>query len=186
MHVVEAQAGQLADAGIETTPLSELSWWQTDISRLGLPARYAVLLPGGAAHRPEKRWPAEFFAETAVRLAAAGETPVVVGGPPEVNEARIIQEACPACVSLIGQTSLLDLGSVMRGATLVVGNDTGPMHIAGLVGTPVVVLFGSDSDPALNRPRAPASARQPRILREKSLTDLSVSAVWQEISDILG
>ncbi len=185
-HVVEARAGQLADTGIEATPLSDLSWWRSDIAHLGLPLRYAVLLPGGAAHRPEKRWPAASFAETAVRLAAAGVTPVVVGATPEAAEARTIQNACAEAIGLIGRTSLLELGSVMRGAALVVGNDTGPMHIAALVGTPVVVLFGSDSDPALNRPRAPASAWPPRILREKSLTDLPVSAVWREISDILG
>ena len=185
MHLVEAQAGQLADAGIGDTRLSDLSWWQSDVSGLQLPSRYAVLLPGGAAHRPEKRWPARAFAEIASRMEAAGFTPVIVGGQPEASEAALIEGACSAAVSLIGKTSLLDLAPIMRGASLVVGNDTGPMHVAALVGTPTVVMFGSDSDPTLNRPRAPAGTSEPRVLRCEKLQDLTVEAVWAEVSDIL-
>ncbi len=185
LHTVEAQAGQLAAAGIAPMPLSDLSCWRSDVSALQLPQDYAVLLPGGAAHRPEKRWPAQHFADLAQRLVGQGLTPVIVGGPPEAGPARLIAEACPAARNVVGQTSLLDLASVMRGARLVVGNDTGPMHIASLVGRPCIVMFGPDSRPSRSRPRAHAGHPEPVILEAADLADLPVETVWQAASDIL-
>jgi len=185
MHLVEAQAGQLADAGVPETPLSDLSWWQADIRRLGLPEEYAVLLPGGAPHRPGKRWPAKRFAAVARRLAEFGITPVTIGGPPEAEEAATIVSACPDTHDLTGQTALMDLAPVMRGARVVVGNDTGPMHVAALVGRPCVVLFGADSDPELSRPRAHSGNPAPIVLRAADLADLPVDTVWKAASDIL-
>jgi ADP-heptose:LPS heptosyltransferase len=186
LHSVEAQAGQLAAAGISPTPLSDLSWWQSDISRFNLPQDYAVLLPGAAPHRPEKRWPAENFAKLAAGLTLQGLTPVIVGGLPEAAPARIIQEHCLSAHSLINQTSLLDLASVMRGARLVVGNDTGPMHIASLVGRPCIVLFGSGSRSDRSRPRAQTGRPEPVILEATDLADLPPDTIQQAISGILG
>jgi ADP-heptose:LPS heptosyltransferase len=185
MHVVEMQSGQLADAGIPAAPLSDLSWWDADISHLNLPGRYAVLLPGGAAHRPEKRWPAEHFAAIAQRLVDIGITPVIVGGPPEAREAAIVQTASQSALSLIGQTGLLDLAPIMRGASVVVGNDTGPVHVAALVGAPVTVMFGSASSPRQSRPRSHPGSPEPRVLQAQNLADLPVETVWNEVSDIL-
>lgn len=185
MHLVEMQSGQLADAGIADTPLSDLSWWDADISHLRLPGRFAVLLPGGAAHRPEKRWPAAGFAALAAMLAETGVVPVIVGGPPEAAEASAIQSACPQAVSLIGRTGLMDLAPVMRRAAVVIGNDTGPMHVAALVGAPVVVLFGPGSSPGESRPRVHSGAPEPRILHASDLSALPVDAVWTAVSDIL-
>ncbi|MCA8927378.1 MAG: glycosyltransferase family 9 protein [Alphaproteobacteria bacterium] len=180
-HPVETQRGQLAAAGIADVPLSDLSCWQSDISGLNLPADYAVLLPGGAPHRPEKRWPAGRFAELAVRLAETGLTPAVVGGPPETEAARAISAVCPQALDIVGRTSLLDLATVMRGARLVVGNDTGPMHIASLCGSPCVVLFGPDSRPVLSRPRAHPGGPEPVILDAANLADLPVDTVWRAV-----
>ena len=185
IHIFEARCGQLAEAGIAHTPLSDLSWWQSDIARLALPERYAVILPGGAAHRPGKRWPPEAFAKLAIRLADQGGCPVLVGGPPEQEAAAIIQKACPDALNLLGQTSLFDLAPVMRGASVVIGNDTGPMHVAALVGTACIVMFGEESNPTLNRPLSPDGAPEPRILQVDNLQDLPAETVWQQTSDIL-
>ena len=185
IHPVEAQRGQLAATGIADVPLSDLSCWQGDIAHLNLPTNYAVLLPGGAPHRPDKRWPAERFGEIAVRLAGQGIAPVIVGGPPEQEAARIIGAASPQALSIVGQTSLLDLAAVMRGARLVVGNDTGPMHIASLSGAPCIVLFGPDSRPSLSRPRAHPDRPQPVVIEAPDLAGLPVATVWQAASDIL-
>ena len=185
MHLVEMQSGQLADAGITDTPLSDLSWWQSDISNLALPSSFAVLLPGGAAHRPKKRWPAGKFAVAAQWLSQRGITPVVVGGPPEANEARQICEECPDALSLIGQPSLMNLAPIMRKAALVLGNDTGPMHIAALVGARCVVMFGSDSNPQESRPRHHPGEPVPHVLHVADLQDLETSVVIEAVRDIL-
>ena len=119
------------------------------------------------------------------RLAGQGLTPVIVGGPPEAEAARVIAEACPTAHSIVGLTSLLDLAPVMRGARLVVGNDTGPMHIAGLAGAPCIVLFGPDSRPDRSRPRSHPERPEPVVLEAADLADLPVETVWQATSDIL-
>ncbi len=171
MHTIDRQADQLRAAGIDHTPHPDLSWSRTDISGLGLPKRYALLVPGGSAHRPAKRWPAAKYAELASRLAARGLTPVAVGGA----EDRAVTHGAVAAggQDLAGQTSLAELVEIARGAELAVGNDSGPMHVAATVGCRAVVLFSHESDPALCAPRGP----EVRILRKPKLADLSVDEV---------
>ena len=82
MHTIERQADQLAMAGIPETPFPDLSWLSSETSRFGLPDKYALLIPGGAAHRPEKRWPVNAYRDLAqsiserisCRLSSAGRT----------------------------------------------------------------------------------------------------------------
>ncbi|MAO57493.1 MAG: ADP-heptose--LPS heptosyltransferase [Rhodospirillaceae bacterium] len=174
MHTVERQAEQLAMAGIEAAiPPSALSFADADLSRLALPSPYALLIPGGAPHRPGKRWPAERYADLAFRLSDKGLTPVLVGAADERPLHDEIIQAAPTARSLAGDTSLLELATLCRGAAMAVGNDTGPMHMAAISGIPTLVLYSHDSDPALCAQRGPAVS----IVREPSLSDLSVDAV---------
>ena len=173
MHTFERQAEQLAMAGIPDVPPPDLSFAEGDLSRFGLETPYALLVPGGAPHRPAKRWPAANFAALARYLSDNGLQPVVIGGPDEQALHNEILEAAPNLRSLCGQTSLMDLASLSRRAALAVGNDTGPMHVAAIAGAPTVVLYSQASDPALCAQRGP----QVTILREPWLNDLSVENV---------
>ena len=131
-----------------------------------------MLIPGAAAHRPRKRWPAERFGDLAHLLAAGGLAPVVVGGAGDAGHAAVIRAACPAAIDLTGRTTLLQLGGVLAGATLAVGNDTGPTHLAAALGLPTIALFSGDSDPALTRPRGDVT-----VLAAPDLADLPVQRV---------
>lgn len=79
MHTLERQAEQLRMAGINQVPPPDLSWAKADIGHLGVSRPYALLVPGGATHRPAKRWPAERFAALAGHLAAQGIQPLLLG-----------------------------------------------------------------------------------------------------------
>lgn len=173
MHTIDRQAEQLAEAGVPAVGAPLLDWFDSDIGRFGLASRFAVLTPGGAAHRPEKRWPAERYGDLAGRLAGRSIQPVVVGGTGDEGAAASIARACPETVDLVGQTSLMELAGLARRAAGAVGNDTGPMHIAAAVGCPSVVLFSDASDPALCGQRGAAV----RVLRRPVLGDLPVSEV---------
>lgn len=173
LHTVERQAEQLAAAGISDVPPPDLGWLDADVARFPLPAQFLLLVPGGAAHRPAKRWPAKRYGALAQSLAARGIPPVVIGGPAEKEAAATISAACPGALSLIGDTSLLEIAGIARRAAAAVGNDTGPMHIAAAVGCPSVVLFSAESDPALCGQRGPAVT----VLRRPSLQRLSVDEV---------
>jgi heptosyltransferase I len=103
--------------------------------------RYTVIIPGSA--QVSKCWPADRFAALADRLASEhGLSVVATGGKsesPMIDQIRSL--AKHPIVSLAGQTSLPELVEVLRQARLVVSNDTGPGHIAGALGRPLVMMF---------------------------------------------
>lgn len=173
MHTIERQAEQLAMAGIPDVPVPDLSWATADVSRFSLPERYALLAPGGAAHRPGKQWPPERFGELAGVLAEKEIRPVILGAAGEAPIMAAIRDRCPEAVDLSGETALLELAALGRGARLAVGNDTGPMHLLSAVGCPSAVLFSSDSDPALCGQRGPKVT----IIRKPELTALLAAEV---------
>ena len=175
MHTVDRQKEQLAATGISDVPLADLSFIGDDaVGDLSLPGRFVLLAPGGAPHRPEKRWPAANFAELAARLQAAGLTPVVLGTEAEAEAERAILERCPEAVSLIGKTTLLQIAPLARRAAGAIGNDTGPMHFVSLSGCPSVVLYSHASDPALCAQKGPSVT----ILRRSDLRDLPPEEVF--------
>ena len=159
-------------------PPANFSWVAADLARFALPGRYALLVPGGAAHRPAKRWPAANYAALARNLAARGVTPVVLGARDESRLAAAILAECPDARDLTGQTSLADIAVLARFASAAVGNDTGPMHLIAAAGCPSVVLFSAASDPALTAPRGPAVT----VLRRDRLADLPVAEAAAALS----
>lgn len=100
-----------------------------------------------------KRWPPQQFAEAADRLADAQGIPIVfMGGPAERPETRAVMALMRTkAVDLTGQTPVGLLPGLLRRAAVLVSNDSGPMHIAAAVGTPVVALFGP-TDPVKTGP----------------------------------
>ncbi len=105
-----------------------------------------ALLP--FASETHKRWPAERFAQLAARLTRHGLRCVIVGGKGDVPAAReIVDAAGDGVISLAGRTKLRQLAALLQRCRLVIGNDTGPLHIAAAVGTPVLGLYGP-TDPA--------------------------------------
>ena len=177
MHTIERQAEQLRDAGIDQTPMPDLSWAEADLSRFALPGRFALLVPGGAPHRPAKRWPPENFGALANRLLDAEILPVILGAGAEAEIAGEITAVCPGVRSLVGETDFLEIAALARGAALAVGNDTGPMHMITLAGCSSVVLYSHESDPALCAQRGPKVT----ILRKPSLTEVTVEDVWKAL-----
>lgn len=181
LHIQDSQRKQLNIAGIAAVPPPDVSWL-TGSGGFDLPSPYALLVPGGAPHRPAKRWPAERYGELARRLAGEGITPVVLGhGADETALAATITSIEPAAISLVGKTKLGDIADLARAATLAVGNDTGPMHVIAAAGCPSLVLFSADSDPALSAPR-PSGEGRVEILREMDLGDLALEPVWQAVN----
>ncbi len=175
MHTLERQAEQLAMAGIPGVPWPDLSWLASSDAPT-VPRLFALVVPGAAAHRPEKRWPIERFAELAGRLHAGGLIPVVAGTQAETPLAAAIRDVCPPAIDLTGRTGLAGLAALAARAAVAVGNDTGPMHLAAAMGCPCVVLFGPASDPALTAPRGPGRS-WPTVLRVAELADLPVDRV---------
>ncbi|TVR84292.1 MAG: glycosyltransferase family 9 protein [Rhodospirillales bacterium] len=183
LHTLERQAAQLKIAGIASVPPPDLGWTEADVGRFGLPEAYVLLAPGCAPHRPAKRWPAERFAAVARHFSEQGIRPVLIGAAGEADlHARIMALAGTAtCVSLAGETSLLELATLARGSLAAVGNDTGPMHVSAAAGCPTLVMFSAESDPVRCAPRSPLVT----CLQRQTLDQLPVAAVTEALDGLL-
>jgi heptosyltransferase-2 len=102
--------------------------------RFGIEGEYTVLCPG-AEYGPAKRWP--YFKELAQRL---GSQVVVLGSAKDADAGSGVPG-----LNLIGKTSLDEAIRLIAGASAVVSNDSGLMHVAAALGRPQVALFGSSS-----------------------------------------
>jgi heptosyltransferase-2 len=121
----------------------------------------------GAEYGPAKRWPAERFIAAARAIQKRTSCHwLVLGGKADAVLAKEITNsiatAQSTATSLAGQTSLRELCAVIKQCRVLLTNDTGPMHIATALGTPVVVPFGSTS-PELTGPLLSLGARHQLI-----------------------
>jgi lipopolysaccharide heptosyltransferase I len=114
---------------------------------------YAVILPG--AGQPEKILSAAILADTARYLASQGMHVVTAWGPSERERAEEIIELGGAGVHLAPPTNLIELTALLGSAAVVVGGDTGPVHLAASLGVPTLAVFLT-TDPERN---GPAGAR---------------------------
>lgn len=152
--------------------LGEAMGFDSQAATLHLPeaarARAAELVRGevlvgihASGGRAIKQWDVERFAETAARLAdATGATIVLTGSGadrPVVDRLRAAVPPNVRTIDLAGQMDLVTLAAVLERLDLLIIADTGPMHLAGAVGTPVVAIFGP-SDPRRYAPLGPRVA----------------------------
>ena len=98
--------------------------------------------PGASC--PSKIWPSERFAETADRLTEKYSFKVlVIAGPKDMHAAQeVLKNMRHPALNLAGKISVSQLASVLKRCQLFISNDSGPVHIASAVGTPVISIFG--------------------------------------------
>ena len=191
-HVVHKNLGLLRTLGVDATaidfPLRAVtSPVADDVRREFGDAPFALLNPGAAW--PNKRWYSDRFGAVAAFLRdVRGMRSLVLWGPGEAPIAHAVAEASEGAVVVAPPTTIVDLLALSRAASLMVSGDTGPVHIAAAVGTPILSIFGP-TDPQRNGPLAPddiSISRYPacgchyqRRCRESvwCLTDVSVNEV---------
>jgi len=122
------------DAGTNTGPQSDTP--------------FALMNPG--AGWGAKQWPAERYGEVARELAKDGLRTLINCGPGEDNVVRAVEQASGGTAQRIA-CSITELIALTRRARLLIGGDTGPMHLAAALQIPVVAIFGP-TDPARNGP----------------------------------
>lgn len=195
MHSIDRLAEQLEVAGVapqgrwlgKSAPFPDIGWVRPklgDTPRLspayfGVQKPYMLLIPGASAHREAKRWPIENYAELARRIADLGVTPVIIGGKAESQLAQEIVKKEPRVKNLATRTDLFQIVTLAETALFVVGNDTGPMHMATLAGAPGIALFAlTESNPDHSAPRGPKTVI---VNSAPTLKELSVDDVWQSV-----
>lgn len=194
MHTIDRLAEQLQHAGLgpqtgpwTPPPMPDLSWIGP---ALGHPPRltpayfsidgdYALLIPGASAHRTAKIWPTNHYAAIAQHIADEDLKPVILGGKAEGQIAADIQRVEPRAINLATRTDLFQIATLAAGARFVVGNDTGPMHMATLAGAPGVALFAtSESSIEQASPRGPKPVI---VVHGATLVEVGPHDVWQAV-----
>lgn len=112
-------------------------WAERWLAEHGLAERLVVLAPGAAHYT--KRWPLERWRAAAMALRQRGLSVVTVGG---ADDRQLGEALAPLSANAAGDASLQETGALLARAQLVISGDTGVMHMATAVGTPVVSLFG--------------------------------------------
>ena len=117
-----------------------------------------VLHPGSGDNFPGRRWPAARFGALAGRLASEADAVVAVTGTrAEAALGRgVLAASGGRAFDLCGRLGLDDLIGLLAKASLLVANDTGPVHLAAALGVPVLGLYGPNS-PSLYGPRSAGS-----------------------------
>jgi ADP-heptose:LPS heptosyltransferase len=163
-RLIETVSGTRAAASVSNTPrlIVSADAMERARARMGSAPRpwIGVHASGG---RESKQWHLDRFSHVARTLATAtGGTIFLTGGQADLQLVEQVASSLSDIrhVSLAGWGALPELAAVATALDLLVTGDTGPMHVAGAVGTPVVALFGP-SDPLRYGPRSPAE----RIVR---------------------
>ncbi len=123
------------------------AWCDTELRRRGV-AAFAIINPG--AGWGAKCWPAERYAEVASALAVDGFSSLINVGPAEEPLGRAVEAASGGAAAVI-TCSVGQMIALARRARLLIGGDTGPLHLAAALRVPVVGIYGP-TDPARNGP----------------------------------
>jgi ADP-heptose:LPS heptosyltransferase len=180
MHFVDFLAVQLRRAGVPTSSQANLSWLDAPLDGFTLPERFALLIPGCSPQLPHKRWPAENYAQLALRLKTRGIASIAIGTAIEADTVAAIRKDAPDVVDLCGKTNLHQIAALARCAACVIGNDTGPMHLAAAVGTPTLAVLSGHTDPVWSAPYGPVTA----WVKRDPLMELDVDEVFLAISKL--
>jgi heptosyltransferase-2 len=125
-----------------SVPGDEVAAWR---ARRGLEADGPVVALAPGAVGPSKRWPAERYGSVAAALARQGCAVWVIGGPGERELAGHIHRASGGATRDLTGTDLREAIIALAASRVAVSNDSGLLHVAAALGTPVIGIFGPTS-----------------------------------------
>ena len=182
---LERMEKQLLQSGLELQHVGkpDIEWMVNDVSALlqeaGVSRPMITLVPGCSPEHPDKMWP--HFAPLAEQLIADGFDVVTVPGPDAAE-----QDLCKSIpgIVLTGGSFLdyFDLAGVLARSEFVIGNDTGPMHMASHLGRPGLALYG----PHASAESTSIESRNIVALSSSDLGRLTVEKVLNRAREMMG
>jgi lipopolysaccharide heptosyltransferase I len=137
VHVIDKGLALMRALGVQDTTVK----FPLNVPPRVRPDGYVLINPGAAW--PNKRWPPDRFGALAAAIRERhGLLSVVLWGPGEERAAADVVAASRGAAEQAPRTSITDILALAQGASLMVSGDTGPLHLAAAVGTPIVALFG--------------------------------------------
>jgi heptosyltransferase-3 len=129
----------------------------------------------------KRRWPAPYFATVINQLIRRNYPVLLLAGPSEAETLASVRQYIspnmkPGMLTILGNKSLLEVAQQLKQSRFFLGNDSGIGHLAGLLGVPMLALFGP-TDPSLKRPAGPYV----ETLQEMPMDNLSPGRVLEHI-----
>ena len=151
----------------------DLSWLINDVSLLlkkyKILKKYIVFIPGSSKKHPEKRWP--FYKDMAIEFINRGYDVINIIGPDEIDLRKSLEG------HIFDSLEWGDLAGIIFNSSFVIGNDTGPSHIASCLKKPGIALFG----PTTSATKSELARGAFNILESRDLRNLSSDKLLKEI-----
>jgi len=135
---------------------------------------------------PIKQWPQQYFRQLAKRITLElGMKVVIIGGEDELDRnVEFSTDVHESLVNMTGKTTLKQLAVLLKKCRLLVSGDSGPVHLASCVGTPVVAIFRNDIPGKSSKRWGPCSAGSV-IIEKSNLSDIMVDEVFEKVRKVL-
>ena len=132
----------------------------------------------------EKKWNYENYIYLSRKLLQLRKKIIIIGSDEEYKDAELMKnEIGSEVVNLCGKLNIIELSKLFENSKMYIGNDTGPMHISGLLNIPTFALFSRHSNPGKFSPMGDSNI----IFRpKKSINDIDPDEVFREVIKIIG
>jgi len=115
--------------------------------------KFIIFIPGSSFKNPLKRWGVDNFYNLSKLLEKKGFSIVLVGGPDDIYDCNLLIKLNKKIINLCNKINLENLVDFFKSAKYIVGNDTGPGHLAACTSTPTIIITGP-TNPYLVKPNS--------------------------------
>jgi heptosyltransferase-2 len=133
-----------------------------------------------------KQWPIEYFRDLVLRLAKElNEKVIVIGGKENLDiSQKYFSDLDESIINLTGKTTLLELAVILKNSKILISLDSGPVHLASCVDTPVLAIFRNDI-PAKSPIRWGPRSKKSIVIAKNNLSDITVEEVFDKVKEVL-
>jgi len=133
-----------------------------------------------------KQWPIEYFRDLVLRLAKElNEKVIIIGGKENLDiSQKYFSDLDESIINLTGKTTLLELAVILKNSKILISLDSGPVHLASCVDTPVLAIFRNDI-PAKSPIRWGPRSKKSIVIAKNNLSDITVEEVLDKVKEVL-
>jgi len=133
-----------------------------------------------------KQWPIEYFRDLVLRLVRElNEKVIIIGGKENLDiSQKYFSDLDESIINLTGKTTLLELAVILKNSKILISLDSGPVHLASCVDTPVLAIFRNDI-PAKSPIRWGPRSKKSIVIAKNNLSDITVEEVFDKVKEVL-
>ena len=177
-HISKNHQDQLKHLGINHFKKPDLSWMLNDDIKV---TKKVILIPGASKSGEYKKWPSDKFAQVAKYLVLRKYEIYLTGSNLDLNTINEIIELCPESMNKINESKVKDFYQLCMTSELILTNDTGPAHIAGLTNKNVIWIANDNN---ISRSCYPLGDNVHKIT-SSNIKNISVNTITDKIEQIL-